>query len=110
MTSRDLRIAVVGLGYVGLPLAVRFGLAGVKVIGFDTDSKKVAELRQGYERMGEVSTDDLSNSGLILTDDPKLLGQATFVIIAVPTPITSAKQPDLGAVEAASCTVGRHLR
>ncbi len=103
-------IAVVGLGYVGLPLAVQFGLAGVRVIGFDVESKKIVELRRGIERMGEVDPEDLRASRLVLTDEPSLLSEANFIIIAVPTPITSSKQPDLGAVESAARTVGRYLR
>ncbi len=110
MTRQDENvIAVVGLGYVGLPLAVRFGLAGVRVIGFDTDSRKILDLRHGIERMGEVDPEDLRASGVVLTDQPQALGEAKFIIIAVPTPVTSAKQPDLGPVETAAHTVGRHL-
>ena len=111
MTSRDpLVLAVVGLGYVGLPLAVRFGLAGAHVIGYDVDVRKIAELQRGIERMGEVDPESLAASGIVLTSDPERLAEASFIIIAVPTPITKANQPDLGAVEAAARTVGRHLQ
>ncbi len=111
MVLRDkYTIAVIGLGYVGLPVAVRFGLARIKVIGFDVDSKKIAELRRGIERMGEVEPEDLKASGVILTDEPRLVGDANFIIIAVPTPVTVSSQPDLGAVESAARTVGRYLR
>jgi len=103
-------IAVIGLGYVGLPLAVLFGLAGKRVIGFDIDIKKIAELRQGIERMGEVNLEDLRASEVVLTNEPRLISDANFVIIAVPTPVTSNKQPDLSAVESAAHTVGRYLR
>ncbi len=105
-----LSISVIGLGYVGLPLALRFALAGIRVIGFDVDSKKIADLRQGIERMGEVDLEDLRASGVVLTDEPEVLSEANFIIIAVPTPITSSKQPDLRSVEAAAYTVGRYLR
>ncbi len=103
-------IAVIGLGYVGLPLVIQFGLAGIRVIGFDVDSRKIAELQRGIERMGEVDPEDLKASGVMLTDEPELVGDANFIIITVPTPITSSKQPDLGAVESAARTVGRYLR
>lgn len=111
MTSRSpLVLAVVGLGYVGLPLAVRFGLAGVRVIGYDVDARKIAELHRGVERMGEVDPKSLAASGIVLTNNPDHLAEANFVIIAVPTPITRANQPDLSALEAAARTVGLHLR
>lgn len=111
MEPQDKRtIAVVGLGYVGLPLAVRFGLASLRVIGFDIDGKKVAELRQGVDRMGEVRPDDLRNSEIIFTDEPSMLREASFIIIAVPTPISTSKQPDLSAVKGAAYTVGHNLR
>src|SRR3989337_225409 len=102
MTSRDpLVLAVVGLGYVGLPLAVRFGLAGAHVIGYDVDVRKIAELQRGIERMGEVDPESLAASGIALTNAPERLAQGRFRIIPVPTPITKANQPDLGAVGAA---------
>ena len=111
MTPRDpLVLAVVGLGYVGLPLAVRFGLAGVRVIGYDIDARKIEDLRQGIERMGEVDPRSLAGSGIMLTSTPEQLAEANFIIIAVPTPITTANQPDLGAVEAAARMVGGHLQ
>ncbi len=107
---RDRRtIAILGLGYVGLPLAVRFGLAGERVIGFDIDKKKIADLRRGIERMGEVSSRDLAASKIIFTDEQELLGDANCFIITVPTPITPAKQPDLSRVKSAARIIGRHL-
>ncbi len=111
MTTESKRtIAVIGLGYVGLPLAVRFGLAGIRVIAVDVDSRKIAELHRGIERMGEVDPEELKTSGVLLTDEPGLVSEANFIVIAVPTPVTLSRQPDLSAVESAAHTVGRYLR
>jgi len=102
-------IAVIGLGYVGLPVAVAFTQAGTPVIGFDIDSGRIAELRQGRDRTGEIGRSDLIQS-LMLTSDPDALKQADFFIITVPTPITEERQPDLRMVLEASRTVGAALR
>jgi UDP-N-acetyl-D-galactosamine dehydrogenase len=99
------RIAVIGLGYVGLPLAV--GLAGrYKVVGFDVDSGRVDELRSGTDRTGEVDAPALRAAGLDVTDDPTRLKGADAYIITVPTPVDEANRPDLSAVVAASRAVG----
>jgi UDP-N-acetyl-D-glucosamine/UDP-N-acetyl-D-galactosamine dehydrogenase len=103
-------IAVVGLGYVGLPLAVRFGLAGERVIGFDVDKNKIRELQHGIERMGEVPPAEIRSANITLTDEPEVLAEATIYIIAVPTPITAARQPDLSRVKSAARMIGRHVR
>jgi UDP-N-acetyl-D-galactosamine dehydrogenase len=103
-------IAVVGLGYVELPVAVAFARAGTSVIGFDIDVTRIAELCQGRDRTGEIDRGDLVHPGLSLTSDPDALKQADFFIIAVPTPITEERQPDLRMVHEASRTVGAALR
>src|SRR5205085_6643393 len=79
-------IAVVGLGYVGLPVAVAFGHKIPGVIGFDIDSGKVQALREGIDRTGEVSTEDLTASQVKYTSSFEDLKEATFFIVAVPTP------------------------
>ena len=103
------RICVVGLGYVGLPLAVALG-QHFTVSGFDADPGRLDELRAGHDRTGEVSDEKLRASRLRLSDDPAdLVGHDVF-IITVPTPLDSDHNPDLRAVEAATTSVGRALR
>ena len=103
-------IAVVGLGYVGLPVAAAFGRKGFRVIGFDIDANRIAELRRGHDRTGEVSPEELAQAGIVLTDQPEALKEAAIHIVTVPTPISDAKRPDFGPLHAASRTVGRNLR
>jgi UDP-N-acetyl-D-galactosamine dehydrogenase len=103
-------IAVIGLGYVGLPVAAGFARSGVPVIGFDIDQRRIAELRQGQDRTREVEAADLSRPNLEYTFDPAKLAAADFYIVTVPTPIDSARRPDLGAMLAASKAVGAVLK
>ena len=103
------RIAVVGLGYVGLPVAVAFADAG-PVIAFDSDPDRIRELRRGSDRNATVDPARLAGPSLTFTGDPRDLGQADFFIVAVPTPVDGAKRPDLRALESASRTVGGRLR
>jgi UDP-N-acetyl-D-galactosamine dehydrogenase len=103
-------IAVVGLGYVGLPLAVEFGKK-YRTIGFDLSQEKVNAYRRGVDPTGEVSAEDLKAAdGLTCTTDPSALHAADFVIVAVPTPVNEAHQPDFGPLVSASDIVGRHLK
>lgn len=102
------RIAVVGLGYVGLPIAVAFGKHG-PVIGFDINKAKIKELQQGTDRTGEVSAQDLKGSRVHYTAEPSDLKAADFIIVAVPTPINDALQPDLTALKKASELIGANL-
>lgn len=104
------RIAVIGLGYVGLPAAVAFARAGFTVIGFEIDASRVAELREGKDRTREVSAEELRSLDLYVTTDVEDLKKADFFIVTVPTPIDDAMVPDLGAVHAASRTVGKALK
>ena len=104
------KIAVIGLGYVGLPVAVAFARSGVPVIGFDIDQKRIGELRTGVDRTREVDAVDLSLSALFYESDPAALHRADFYIVTVPTPIDALRRPDLGALLAASETVGRALK
>jgi UDP-N-acetyl-D-galactosamine dehydrogenase len=108
--SHGRRIAVIGLGYVGLPVAVAFARAGVPVIGFDIDHTRIDELRAGHDRTREVIAADLAQPTLSYTEDPAELARADFFIVTVPTPIDAAKRPDLHALLAASETVGRALK
>jgi UDP-N-acetyl-D-galactosamine dehydrogenase len=105
----DRNLAVIGLGYVGLPVAAAFARAGYRVVAFDIDRTRIDELKAGRDRTGEVAADDLRNPLLHPTDhEPDLRGAQVF-IVTVPTPIDGAKRPDLGALQAASRTVGRAL-
>ncbi len=103
----DRIIAVIGLGYVGLPVAASFSRAGARVIGFDIDERRVEELRNGHDRTREVEDDDLQSASLRFTTNPADLRDANFFIVTVPTPIDEAKRPDLTALLNASETVGR---
>jgi UDP-N-acetyl-D-galactosamine dehydrogenase len=100
---------VVGLGYVGLPVAVAFGKSQ-RVVGFDIDPERIAELRRGWDRTHEVEDADLAAADVHYTDDLGDLGAADFHIVAVPTPVDDAKRPDLTPVLSASRTVGRALK
>lgn len=107
MKSYD--IAVIGLGYVGLPLAVAFAKAGKQVLGFDVNKEKVNELIRFHDRTNEVTAESLKTAAIDYTADPTLLTQASFLIVAVPTPITSARQPDLSLVSSASRLIGQNI-
>ncbi len=109
MSTHNRKVSVVGLGYVGLPVAVEFGKKQ-QVVGFDIDTTRITELKQGIERTNEVSSDELAVTSILYTCDASDLKQADFHIIAVPTPVNNAKQPDLSPVISASRTVGRHLK
>jgi len=104
------KIAVVGLGYVGLPVAVAFARAGAPVVGFDIDRGRVDELRTGLDRTREVEVAELAQPNLSYTDDPAAIAAADFFIVTVPTPIDAANRPDLSAILAASKTVGGVLK
>lgn len=103
------KIAVIGLGYVGLPIAVAFGHK-TAVIAFDINERRIADLKQGIDSTLEVSSDDLVNSKMVLTANPSDLKKADFHIIAVPTPINEAKQPALDCLLSASKIVGEQLK
>ena len=103
-------IAVIGLGYVGLPVATAFGRAGFKVIGFDVNTERIAELRNGIDRTREVSAEDIGASGITFTATAGDLRAADFYIVTVPTPIDLAHAPDLSMLLAASRTVGSALK
>jgi UDP-N-acetyl-D-galactosamine dehydrogenase len=108
--SHARKIAVIGLGYVGLPVAVSFGRSGVPVLGFDVDPLRVKELRDGHDRGREVEAGDLVQDTLHFTTDPAELTKVDFFIVAVPTPIDAARRPDLTALIRASQTVGQALK
>ncbi|MBF9038816.1 Vi polysaccharide biosynthesis UDP-N-acetylglucosamine C-6 dehydrogenase TviB [Rhodobacterales bacterium LSUCC0246] len=107
--SNETVIAVIGLGYVGLPLAVEFGKS-LKVIGFDVNGARIDDLRRGVDATKEVSGEELASaSGLSFTSDRRALEEANVYIVTVPTPIDKAKRPDLTPLIRASETVGSAL-
>jgi UDP-N-acetyl-D-galactosamine dehydrogenase len=104
------KIAVIGLGYVGLPVALSFGRR-VPTVGFDIRQKRVDDLVKGHDETREVTTDDLRSADkLLLTADPTKLAECTFYIVAVPTPIDNNNRPDLTPMISASKTIGPHLK
>lgn len=105
----DIRIAVIGLGYVGLPLAVEFAKTR-PVIGFDINQKRIDALKKGHDATLEVSDAELAEAAqLEFATDPEALKEANFFIVTVPTPIDASKRPDLTSLKRASETVGRAL-
>ncbi|MCL6739904.1 nucleotide sugar dehydrogenase [Sphingomonas sp. RB56-2] len=104
MSSSGSKIIVIGLGYVGLPLAVALAKAhpDADVIGFDIDASRIAELRQGEDRTREVEGRDLSSTLMTFTDRDEDCAGASFIIVTVPTPVDDRNQPDLSALLAAS--------
>lgn len=108
LLKKESAVAVVGLGYVGLPLAVALSRK-FSVIGFDVNSARVAALRGGHDATREVDDAELARCTATFTDDPESLRQAGVIIVAVPTPVDDHRRPDLSPVEGASRTVGRHM-
>ena len=106
--DRSSKIAVVGLGYVGLPLAVHLS-AHFAVTGYDIRKSRIAELKQGHDRTLEVSGETLKKAVLDFTADPQILSSCPLIIVAVPTPIDDSRIPDLRPVENAAHAVGKHL-
>ena len=102
-------VTVIGLGYVGLPLAVALARQ-FPTTGFDVDTRRIAELEAGHDRTGEIERERLEASSLALTGDPAACPPSAFYIVTVPTPIDAHNRPDLSIVEAASRTVGAMLK
>jgi UDP-N-acetyl-D-glucosamine/UDP-N-acetyl-D-galactosamine dehydrogenase len=102
-------ISVIGLGYVGLPVAVAFGKVR-RTVGFDINALRIKELRTGFDRTGEVTTADLQAADILFTENLAELALADFHIVAVPTPVDEAHQPDLSLMYRASETVGKALK
>jgi len=107
-TGDPVRLCVIGLGYVGLPLAAAFG-AGRETVGFDIDPARVAELKAGLDRTREVAPEELQRGRLTFTSDPADLAACNVFVVTVPTPIDRHKRPDLGPLLAATRTVARAI-
>ncbi len=109
-TLEQEKIAVIGLGYVGLPVALSFGRK-LPTVGFDIRQRRVDELKKGHDETLEVTDEQLTSATkLEMTADPARLADCTFYIVAVPTPIDSNNRPDLGPMISASKTIGPHLK
>ena len=102
------KLAVIGLGYVGLPLAAAYA-KHFPVLGFDLNERKIDAYRRGIDVTEELGDEELQKSPIEYTSDPQRLSEACFLIIAVPTPINGDKTPDLYPVKSATRIVGKHL-
>ena len=103
------RISVIGLGYVGLPVAVAFSEAGFNVIGFDINQDRIQSLRAGKDSTNEVESHRLNNPVLVFSDEPAELKSADFHIITVPTPVNAHLEPDISYLLNASELVGKSI-
>lgn len=108
LIAGESKLALVGLGYVGMPIAVEFA-KHVSVIGFDINEKRVNEYKNGIDATNEVG-EAIKNTTVDFTSDPKKLSEARFIIVAVPTPVNDDTTPDLRPVEGASRTVGQNIK
>src|SRR5687767_2311989 len=109
LVKKEAKIAVIGLGYVGLPIALAFGKK-VPVIGFDISKQKIEMLKQGKDPAKEMTEEDFKGSEITFTDSQDDLKQANFFIVAVPTPVDEHNVPDLRPVKGASDVIGRALK
>lgn len=109
LKDKETSLAVVGLGYVGMPIDVAFASKGLNVIGFDNNKSKIELYKSGIDPTKEVGDDVIRNTALHFTADPSELRKASFIIIAVPTPVNLDHTPDLSPVEGASRIVGQNL-
>ena len=107
--SRECALAVVGLGYVGMPLAVAFAKKGLRVIGYDLSEAKIAAYKSGIDPTHEVGNEAIRATTMEFTNDEARLKEARFFVVAVPTPVNADHTPDLTPVESASRIVGRNL-
>ena len=107
--NSERNVSVTGLGYVGLPVAVAFGNEA-RTVGFDTNQTRITELQRNHDRTGEVTSAALSAADILYTASIDQLKQADFHIIAVPTPIDDANQPDMSLLISASASVGKALK
>ena len=108
LINKKSKLALVGLGYVGMPIAVAFSKK-INVIGFDTNPQKISLYKQGFDPTQEVGDKIIKNAKIFFTDNSEYLKEASFIIVAVPTPINQDKTPDLTPVEKASQIVGKNL-
>ena len=110
MSLKEKKLCIVGLGYVGLPLAHAFAEEGYVVTGFDVNEERIAELKKNKDRTGELTSDQLSAVNIEYSSDPSVLAGANIIIVALPTPIDAQNKPDLSILKAASKTIGQHMK
>ncbi|NQV91823.1 nucleotide sugar dehydrogenase, partial [Candidatus Woesearchaeota archaeon] len=108
MNMEPQKICLVGLGYVGLPLAVALN-KHFSVVGFDVNEKRINELQQGIDDSNEVSNEELNHSSIHFTTNPTEMNNCNFIIVCVPTPIDLHKKPDLSYLELSSELIGKNL-
>ncbi len=109
LIRKEATLAVIGLGYVGLPIALEFA-RHLKVIGFDINAQRIELMKQRIDPSGELEAADFEGCDITFTDSLDVLREATFFIVAVPTPIDEHAQPDLKPLLGASTTVGKVLK
>lgn len=109
LLEKNAKLAVVGLGYVGMPLAIEFAKRGIDVIGFDSNEDKIALYEEGIDPTNEVGNEAIRNSKVEFTSDASKLKEACFYIVAVPTPVNQDKTPNLKPVEGASSILGQNM-
>jgi UDP-N-acetyl-D-galactosamine dehydrogenase len=109
LTGKKAKLAVIGLGYVGLPIALEFAKK-ISVIGFDINKKRIGMMREGLDPSKEVAVEEFKNRDIVFTDDLAVLKEARFFIVAVPTPVDKYNVPDLKPLIGASETVGKALK
>ncbi len=103
-------LCIVGLGYVGLPLAHAFAKRSYRVSGFDISEKRISELTNGHDRTNELTDEQLKSAPITFSSDPSVLKDADVIIVALPTPVDEKNLPDLTILEAGSVTVGKNLK
>lgn len=109
MIIEKLNVAVVGVGHVGLPVAIAFSKK-YKVTGFDINEKRIKKLSDGFDETHQFTREELGKAAIRFTNDPESLGEAGFIIVAVPTPVDGTGQPDLGQLKRAARTVGEYMK
>lgn len=109
LLNKNTKLSVIGLGYVGMPIAVSFSKKNIDVIGFDYNSEKIELYKQGIDPTNEVGNEEIKNTKMLFTNNPEDLKQAKFHIISVPTPINLDKTPNLDLVKSASAILGKNL-
>ena len=109
IVKREAKLALIGLGYVGMPIAVAFAGKGVDVIGFDLNNEKIELYKSGIDPTKEVGDEAIKNTTVQFTSDETRLQEAKFFIVAVPTPVNTDHTPDLTPVISASEIIGRNL-
>ena len=109
IVNGDEKVALIGLGYVGMPIAVAFASKGVKVIGFDLNKRKIELYKNGIDPTLEVGNDKIKETQVEFTSDERKISEAKFIIVAVPTPVNTDHTPDLTPVISASKIVGKNM-